>query len=131
MVEDFYEWNPTCHHGDARLMELIKRFCEEDAPLGQAQLFYLWGHGHEFDVDDNWEVIEEFFAYVSKFRDKLWMATNIEIVHYVKAFQSLVYSADGRRVMNPSAQAVWLEWIDEVYEIAPGETVTLKQGVKW
>ena len=59
------------------------------------------------------------------------MATNIEIVHYVKAFQSLVYSADGRRVMNPSAQTVWLEWIDEVYEIAPGETVTLKQGVKW
>lgn len=126
LPEDFYEWNPTCHHGEPKLMELIQRFCEEDAPLDQPRLFYLWGHSYEFDMDQNWDVIETFLSYVSGFRDKIWMASNIEIVDYVKAFQALVYSADGSRVQNPSAQTVWMEWLDEIYVISSAGIVNLK-----
>ncbi|MFQ8954078.1 MAG: hypothetical protein ACLR56_14395 [Oscillospiraceae bacterium] len=32
----------------------------------------------------------------------VWYATNIEIYDYVSAYRSLVFSADGGRVYNPS-----------------------------
>ena len=30
LPENFLEWHPTTHHADPRLMELAKRFCEEE-----------------------------------------------------------------------------------------------------
>lgn len=123
LPDDFLEWNPTCHHSDPDLMELIKQFCEKDALFGQPQLFYLWGHAYEFDADQNWNVIEDFLSYVSGYNSEIWMASNIEIVDYITAFRGLVYSADGSQIYNPSVHTVWLEWFDGIYEIPPGGTV--------
>lgn len=56
-------------------------------------MFYLRGHGYEFDNDNNWEVIERFAQYAGG-RDGIWYATNIEIYDYVKAYKSLQTSYD-------------------------------------
>lgn len=123
LPRDFLEWNPTCHHSDQKLMELTKQFCDKEALFGQPQLFYLWGHAYEFDADQNWDVIETFLSYVCDFGSVIWAATNIEIVDYITAYQGLVYAADGRRVYNPSAHTVWMDWFGEIYEIPPGKIV--------
>lgn len=121
---DFLEWHPTCHHEDPRLMELAKQFCEQDALYGKPQLFYVWGHSFEFDRKNNWEIIEELLAYLSGYADIIWAATNGEIVDYVTAYRSLVFSVDGTRVYNPSIQTVWMELEEKTYQIPSGQTVT-------
>lgn len=123
--QDFMRWNPTCHHNDTGLMELAKQFCEKDSLFGQPQLFYLWGHSYEFDMEQNWYVIEDFLKYVSGFQDTVWMATNGEIADYITAYRGLVFSADGRRVYNPASATLWMEVLEQIYKISAGETITI------
>lgn len=123
--QDFMRWNPTCHHNDPRLMELAKQFCEKDSLFGQPQLFYLWGHSYEFDMEQNWCVMEEFLKYVSDFQNTVWMATNGEIADYITAYRGLIFSADGRRIYNPASATLWMEVLGQIYEIGAGETITI------
>ena len=101
--------HPTCHHNDARLMELAKRFIEEPAYRGEPRLFYLWGHSYEFDEkhDNNWEVIEEFAAYIGG-REDVWYVTNGEFLSYIEAYRALVFDVDMKTVYNPTATDVYL-----------------------
>ncbi|GFI22836.1 hypothetical protein IMSAGC011_01612 [Lachnospiraceae bacterium] len=124
--KDFMRWDPTCHHNDPEVMELAKQFCEKDSVFGQPQLFYLWGHSYEFDMEQNWQDIEKFLKYVSGFQSTVWMATNGEIADYVTAYRMLIFSADGSRIYNPTAATLWMEILGKVYEINAGETVTIR-----
>ncbi len=98
---DFLEWDPTCHHDDPKLMELAKQFVENPFPF--PQLFYVWGHGYEFDDNDNWERMERLLSFLAEYRDRIWFATNGEIMEYVRAYQRLEYAVDGSVIYNPSA----------------------------
>ncbi len=120
---NFLEWHPTCHHADGRLMDLARAFCEKDPPYGDPQLFYVWGHSFEFDRQDNWEIMENLLSYLSGYADQIWMATNMEIVDYVTAYQNLVFSADGMKVYNPSVHTVWMESTGEIYQVPSGERI--------
>lgn len=81
---------------------------------------YVWGHSYEFDNHDNWNVIEDFCAYMGG-RDDIWYATNIEIIDYMDAARRLIFSTDCRRVYNPNAISVWLEIDgDTVIEVKGG-----------
>ncbi|MBL4937634.1 polysaccharide deacetylase family protein [Clostridium sp. YIM B02515] len=122
LPSNFLEWNPTAHHNDANLMKLAERFVEGDS-LGM-ELFYLWGHSYEFDLDNNWNVIEEFCEYISN-KDNIWYATNIQIVDYLNAVNNLKFSADFTSVFNPSAISTWIELNGTKIEIKPGETKKL------
>lgn len=127
---DFLEWNPTCHHADPELMELIRDFCEAPRFIHSPLLFYLWGHSYEFDQFDNWPVIETFLSYVSGFKDKIWFATNIEIVDYLEACKTLEMSADGQRIYNSAAIPIWFEVGSlgqnrKLHRINPGELVAV------
>lgn len=117
--DNFMEWDPTCHHNDPKLMELAHDF------LGGfpffPMLFYVWGHAYEFDGDQNWEVIEELVQYLSGHADKIWFATNGEIIEYVTAYRRLEYSVDGALVYNPSA-------IDVMIRTSMGTVELLKAG---
>lgn len=124
--QDFMRWHPTCHHNDPELMELAKQFCENDSLFGQPQLFYLWGHSYEFDMEQNWQVIEDFLKYVSGFQSTVWMATNGEIADYTTAYRGLLFSADGSRIHNPTSTTLWMEILGEIYKINSGETITIK-----
>lgn len=80
----------------------------------------VWGHSYEFDNHDNWNVIEDFCAYMGG-RNDIWYATNIEIIDYMDAARRLIFSADCRRVYNPNAISVWLEIDgDTVIEVKGG-----------
>ncbi|GLC31953.1 polysaccharide deacetylase family protein [Clostridium omnivorum] len=122
LPSNFLEWNPTAHHNDPDLMELAKRFVQGES-LGM-ELFYLWGHSYEFDLDNNWNVIEELCEHISN-KDNIWYATNIQIVDYLNAVHSLKFSADFTSVFNPTAISTWIELSGTKIEIKPGETKKL------
>ncbi len=69
--------NPTCHHNDADVMELIDRFLASDSD--EPQLFYLWGHSYEFDVEQNWDLMEEILKKLSG-HEEIFYGTNSEVL---------------------------------------------------
>lgn len=105
LPKNWLELHPTCHHKNPRLSELAQTFVES-TPARLPQLFYLWGHAYEFDDNDNWDVIENFFRQVSG-KDDIWYATNIQLCDYMRDFNRLVFSADCTTVYNPTATDLW------------------------
>jgi len=69
------EYRPTVHHDDPSLMELAEAFIALK-PAGH-QVFYVWGHSYEFDIGNNWRIIEDFCRLVSG-RDDIYYATNAQ-----------------------------------------------------
>lgn len=112
-------WDPTCHHNDPRLMELARDFAENPTPF--PLLFYVWGHGYEFDDRGNWQVMEELLAFLAGHRDAIWFATNGEILAYLEAYRRLEYAADGSLIRNPSA-------LDVLIAPSFGQELLLKAG---
>ena len=53
LPETWLRMNPTCHHNNPKLMELVEQFLkgqeEEYFWDRKIRLFYLWGHSWEFD----------------------------------------------------------------------------------
>ncbi|MBQ9036438.1 MAG: polysaccharide deacetylase family protein [Erysipelotrichaceae bacterium] len=119
LPDDPLELNPTCHHDDEKLMELLRQFAEMKTI--KPAMFYLWGHGYEFDGHDNWQVIEEAVSYIAQFEKDIWFATNGEILDYIQAYKMLEYSVDGSMIYNPSA-------IDVEIMTAFGQNEILKAG---
>ncbi len=131
LPEDFYAWMPSAHHQNPNIMAYIDKFLAiKEDNMGYAgrspKLFYIWGHSYEFDENhnNNWERIEEICQRLSG-KDDTWYATNIEIYDYVKAYESLIFSADESRVYNPTLQTVWIDVDQKKFVIKPGETVKL------
>lgn len=130
LPRDWLRMPTTCHHKNPRLMELAHTFVETNPSVKRAcfpKLFYLWGHSYEFHYSDNWHIIEEFAEYMGN-RDDIWYATNGEIYNYVKAFNSLQYSADGRIIHNPTSTDICLYYYLRIQDdilVKAGETVRL------
>lgn len=123
MPKDWLRLNPTCHHGDGKLFELIDKFlCEETkrAPM----LFYLWGHSYEFERDDNWHVIENALEKLGG-HDDVWYATNTELYDYTHAFSELVFSADASVVYNSTSTDLWCFDGENTVKIPAGQTVKM------
>lgn len=117
---------PTCHHNSEKLFELGDKLIN-DEPRRAAKLMYVWGHSYEFDRNDNWHVIEE-FAKKMAFRDDIWYATNIEIFDYILAYRSLISSADGHIIYNPTCRELFFSTSNNenlVTCIKPNETIIL------
>jgi peptidoglycan/xylan/chitin deacetylase (PgdA/CDA1 family) len=72
---DLMVYQPTCHHTDPRLMELAEQFVKMKAET--PQVFYLWGHSYEFDLDNNWQIIEDFCRFIAG-REDIFYAVNRE-----------------------------------------------------
>lgn len=123
MPEDFLRWHPTCHHGYSELESLKKQFLD----IHKTQylyMFYLWGHSYEFDVNDNWNIIENFAKDMGG-KEDIWYATNIEIVDYLDAAERMQVSVSGDFAYNPSAISVFLEVDKKTIECKPGITTEL------
>ncbi len=128
---DWLRLPATCHHENPRLMELAKEFVREDTPeekvrywKQQPRLFYLWGHSYEFNNSNSWHIIEEFAEYLGN-REDIWYATNIEIYRYVKAFESLQFSATCQFVNNPTNINVYISYCGKEVVVPAGETVEI------
>lgn len=126
---DPYAWMPSAHHNNPKIFEYIEKFNtinESTLYISRksAKLFYIWGHTYEFDKDNNWDRIEKICSELGG-KDDVWYATNIEIIDYIEAYKSLIFSADERICYNPTLQKVWF-WMDnKQYSVAPGETLRL------
>ena len=103
-------------------MNIIDKFIDWDFQSGF--LFYVWGHSFEYDRDNNWNMIENFCCKVSD-NDDIWYATNIEIFDYVMTQKSLIVSANGKIIKNPTALTLWFSKDEDVIKINPGETLYL------
>lgn len=120
---DWLRMPVTCHHTAPNLDELTDEFLslkEGGYFWGNSpKLFYLWGHSYEFNDNDNWEIIENFAKKVGN-RDDIWYATNVEVYDYVKAFECLEYSVDGKIIKNPTDTDVYLCYF--------GKNILIKAG---
>lgn len=126
LPDDWYAWMPTAHHDNPLIMEYIDKFLNFDytnvyRASREPKLFFIWGHSAEFRAHDNWEHLTEICEKISGKKD-VWYATNTEIYEYVHAYHSLVQSADGKRIYNPTLHTVWFEIDNQVISIASGET---------
>lgn len=124
MPGDWYQWYPTCHHSDPRLMELAATLAEFEKKQ-YLKLLYVWGHSYEFDRDNNWQVIEEFCDFIGN-RSDIWYAANGEIVSYLNDSQRLQFAVDNSFVYNPSAQSIWINVDGDIREIKGGTQCTLR-----
>lgn len=129
LPENWLHWMPTAHHGNPRLMEYIDKFLGLDADKlyianRDPKLFYLWGHAFEFERTHGWELLEQICRKLSGHED-IWYATNMEIYEYVNAWKSIVYSADGRMMYNPTLFELWFDVDGTLYHIHPGETLKI------
>lgn len=115
LPSDFLQWEATCHHGDKEILNLAESFLQST----DLSLFYVWGHSYEFDMDNSWNDMEEFCRAVAN-NPEIWYATNIEIVDYVNAINSLKFSTTGSSVYNPSGQDVWVSINNKPYKIDKG-----------
>ena len=127
---NWLKWTATCHHKNPRLMELAETFLKGGNKrhffYHKPLLFYVWGHSYEFDRENNWELIENFCKFMGG-REEIWYATNGEIYDYVKAYESLVYSADGLQVKNPTSIDVYIHFFGKPYIIPAGKIVKLEK----
>lgn len=127
---DWYAWMPSAHHGNPEIMEYIDEFLNTDyekiySSSRYPRLFYLWGHSYEFERNNNWELLEDICKKVSG-KEEIWYATNIEIYDYVNAYNSLIYSADGSIIYNPTLIKIWFDEDGNLRSINPGETLHIK-----
>ncbi len=122
---DWLRMPATCHHREPKLMELARKFVEAGTMAKPCMLFYLWGHTYEFDMNDNWYVIEEFAEYMANREDEIWYATNIEIYDYIKKYEQLQFSADSKMVYNPTDTELFFSANKVIMSVKPGETITI------
>lgn len=129
LPEDWHNWQPTAHHDEPWLFEkldefialdLAKTYCSGHSP----KLFFIWGHSFEFEAKQNWHRLEEICSRISGKSD-VWYATGIEICSYAAAFDSLLWSANGSMVFNPTLYTLWFDVDGKTFSIAPGETLTI------
>jgi len=130
LPDDWYAWMPTAHHSNPNLAEWMDKFVSMDTSSMYSsnrfpRLFYLWGHSYEFERNGNWDLLEQICEKLAGHED-IWYATNGEIYDYVKAYDSLVFSADGRKVYNPTLLTIWFDVDGVLYTIGSGETLTVE-----
>ena len=127
---DWHCWVPTVHHDNPQLFDYIDEFLNIDLSFKTyianryPRLFYLWGHSYEFDRGNGWERLEQICQKLAR-KEEIWYATNIEIYDYVNAYHSLIYSADGSRIYNPTLLELWFYIDGKLYSIKPNQTLKL------
>jgi len=132
LPNDWHAWMPTAHHANPKLLEYIEEFLNIEitpdtyGPTHHPKLFYIWGHSIEFERDNNWELLDKICERLGG-RDDIWYATNMEIYEYVKAYDSIIYSADETKMYNPSLFDIWMDIDGEVICIKSGETKTVSK----
>lgn len=69
-------FNPTAFHIDfADNYRLADEFFASD----EAEIFYIWGHSYEFDINNTWDEFEKFCKYISN-REGIFYGTNKEVL---------------------------------------------------
>ena len=113
---------------DTRIVEFHK-YCREQLP---DSFIFMSTNGLLLDIDK----VKAIVPYVNQLiinnycRDMKLHDNVKEIYEYVKAYESLVYSADGSRVYNPSLQTVWFNENGTLHCVEPGKVISVQEGAK-
>lgn len=77
--DNLYRFNPNVYHLQwERMMEMAQKFI--DADPDKPQIFYVWGHSFEMDIDSSyWIKLEELFKLISNKND-IFYGTNAEVL---------------------------------------------------
>lgn len=77
--ENLYRLNPNVHYSNfERMYRMACSFIEMQPDI--PQIFYIWGHSYEMDIDStNWKQVEDFFKFISN-RDDIFYGTNKEVL---------------------------------------------------
>lgn len=129
LPNDWHSWTPSAHHNNPKLFDYIDTFLNFDhqsayRSLRTPKLLYIWGHSSEFEDNQNWDRLEKICKLIGS-KEDIWYATNIEIYNYVTAYNSLVFSADGSVVYNPTVRTVWFDIGGTLYNIKSDETLKI------
>ena len=117
-------WDAACSYVQPELDGVVDKFLAPIESYRDPYLLYVWGHGYEATGRAAWGTLERFLDRVSGKAD-VWYASNIEVYDYVEALRSVVYSASGDYLYNPSRLDVWLEVDGRAVRIRSGETVEI------
>ena len=101
--DDFYQVTPTIFHKDDRLFKLLDQFYQSEEEL---PIFLLVGHTYDFDVYNNWDMIEKVMDELSKHEDVINLTT-IEAVKYMKAMNDIEIIDD--QIINHSDIDLYFE----------------------
>lgn len=96
-------WNPTVHHRDKKIFDVIDEFLKSRKELA---LLYIWGHGYEFALDHNFDLLDDICDRLSS--DDVVCLTNHEVYVYVRAASEVYYSKREKAFVNPSDMDVYL-----------------------
>ena len=81
----FMTWYPTCGFSDADSLTLLNEFIAADCT--EDMLFYVWGHGYEFDIFNSWDKFERMVKTISEAAaadDSIVLVTNAEFYQLFK-----------------------------------------------
>lgn len=127
---DWLAWKATVHGNQPEVDDCIEKFLALKVnslyPSEQwPRLFTMWGHSSEFAAD--WQRLEHICEQLGG-KDDTWYATNMAIHDYCRAYEQLIFSADGLTVCNPTLTDLWV-WISDqskTVKILSGTTVVLE-----
>lgn len=123
-------WNPTCHHSDGLLNEIIEKFfIPEDIAHPwriRLKLLYIWGHSYEFD--NRWQELENICEKISG-HNEVWYATNSEIIDYLSAYKQLRCSVNGKYIYNPTDTTIYMVVNNKKLVIKSGETLAIQEKI--
>ncbi len=76
---DLFRYNPTMRQHNR--FETLYRLADEFIALTPStpQVFYIWGHAYEFDINNSWDEMDRFCKYISA-RDDIFYGTNREVL---------------------------------------------------
>ncbi len=78
LQDNLFRFNPSVYHLHFDdMFALGEKFLKFDPE--KPQLFYVWGHTYEFDIEDTWDKMEEFLKMMSR-KDDIFYGTNREIL---------------------------------------------------
>lgn len=77
--DNLYQFHPSVYHVREmdKLFELGEQFIKMNPD--KPQIFYIWGHSYEFDIDDSWSEFERFCKMMAC-REDIFYGTNREIL---------------------------------------------------
>ncbi|MBR5515460.1 MAG: S-layer homology domain-containing protein [Clostridia bacterium] len=81
LPEYFMTWQPTCSVQDPLLLTYANNFIQADAT--EDMLFYVWGHGYEFDDRDLYDDFEKLIKMMSEAGDII-LVSNTEFYELYK-----------------------------------------------
>ncbi len=82
LPDNLFLFNPTASltKDKDRLLSLCHEFLESEPEA--PQLFYIWGHSYELDIDDSWDYFENVCKILGG-RDDIMYCTNTEAFEYL------------------------------------------------